>query len=163
MIIDRKNTDITTYDYGIIGHQVNCCGKMNSGVAKAIRQKWPVVYDKYKEFTTNKKPSSLLGECQIVPINDNLIVCNIFGQQNYGYMGGKYTDLEALEKGLTCMYQYAIDNVLPIYIPKIGAGRGGADWNTEVLPIIQKLDNTGPALIPIFICHFDENPSFWKR
>ena len=30
-----------------ICHQVNCQGKMNSGVAKAIRDKWPEVYIQY--------------------------------------------------------------------------------------------------------------------
>lgn len=35
-LLDAKN--------GIICHQVNCQGKMNSGVAKAIREKYPRVY-----------------------------------------------------------------------------------------------------------------------
>ena len=30
-----------------ICHQVNCQGKMNSGVAKIIRDKWPEVYTQY--------------------------------------------------------------------------------------------------------------------
>ena len=34
----------------IICHQVNCQGKMNSGIAKQIREKWPVVYKKYSEL-----------------------------------------------------------------------------------------------------------------
>mgnify|MGYP002509055859 FL=1 len=38
----------TNCDY--ICHQVNCRGKMNSGVAKAIREKWPIVYDKYVDW-----------------------------------------------------------------------------------------------------------------
>ena len=31
----------------IIAHQVNCQKKMNSGVAKAIREEWPNVFDRY--------------------------------------------------------------------------------------------------------------------
>ena len=31
----------------VIAHQVNCQKKMNSGVAKAIREKYPEVYEKY--------------------------------------------------------------------------------------------------------------------
>ena len=34
----------------IIIHQVNCQGAMNSGVAKAIREKWPIVFDKYSKL-----------------------------------------------------------------------------------------------------------------
>ena len=34
-------------DCDYICHQVNCQGKMNSGIAKSIRDKWPVVYNNY--------------------------------------------------------------------------------------------------------------------
>ena len=34
-------------DATVICHQVNCQGKMNSGVAKAIRNKYPRVYEEY--------------------------------------------------------------------------------------------------------------------
>ena len=39
--------DITESNCDIICHQVNCRGAMNSGVAKAIREKWPEVYEQY--------------------------------------------------------------------------------------------------------------------
>lgn len=39
--------DITKSDCKYICHQVNCRCKMGSGVAKAIRTKWPVVYTEY--------------------------------------------------------------------------------------------------------------------
>lgn len=42
--------DITTVNWGIIAHGVNCRGRMSSGVAAAIRSKWPIVYDKYREM-----------------------------------------------------------------------------------------------------------------
>ena len=31
----------------IIAHQTNCSGSMNSGVAKAIKEKYPRVYEQY--------------------------------------------------------------------------------------------------------------------
>lgn len=40
--IEGNLLDSTT---DIICHQVNCQGKMSSGVAKAIREKYPKVYD----------------------------------------------------------------------------------------------------------------------
>ena len=42
--------DITKSNCDIICHQVNCQGKMNSGVAKAIRAKWPKVYEESCEI-----------------------------------------------------------------------------------------------------------------
>ena len=40
--------DITKSNADYICHQVNCQGVMGSGVAKAIRDKWPQVYEEYK-------------------------------------------------------------------------------------------------------------------
>lgn len=70
----------------VICHQVNCQGAMNSGVAKAIREKWPVVYKAYREkfqemedkivklcgsFESQMDVSEvLLGDAQVVGIGD---------------------------------------------------------------------------------------------
>ena len=40
----------------IIAHQVNCQRKMNSGVAKAIREKYPIVFDIYQETKRQYPP-----------------------------------------------------------------------------------------------------------
>ena len=47
--MDFIQKDITTERHGLIIHGVNCQGVMGSGVALAIRNKWPVVYDEYKK------------------------------------------------------------------------------------------------------------------
>ena len=39
--------DLLEGDSKIIVHQVNCMGEMNSGVAKAIRNKYPEVFEQY--------------------------------------------------------------------------------------------------------------------
>ena len=55
--------DVTKSDCDIICHQVNCQGVMNSGVAKAIREKWPEVYDNYKLWYDKEDDKvNLLGE-----------------------------------------------------------------------------------------------------
>ena len=66
-----------------ICHQVNCQGKMNSGIAKSIREKWPVVYANYMAKYFNMLPELLLGDIQIVGLWDmrqkkNLVIhCTI--------------------------------------------------------------------------------------
>ena len=47
--IEIKIGDITNSKANYICHQVNCQGAMNSGVAKAIREKWPRVYKAYSD------------------------------------------------------------------------------------------------------------------
>ena len=88
----------TNCDY--ICHQVNCMGKMNSGVAKAMREKWPVVFKEYEELCESwhawayahhtQEPeqhaaSAMLGRVQLVQVKENQIVINLFGQGTFGY------------------------------------------------------------------------------
>lgn len=42
--------DITTATRGIVVHGVNCQGVMGSGVALAIRTKWPQIFESYKKI-----------------------------------------------------------------------------------------------------------------
>ena len=64
----------------VICHQVNCCGVMGAGLAKQIRDKWPVVFDEYKKICGTDR----LGDSQTVQVAPQLYVANLFGQLNYG-------------------------------------------------------------------------------
>lgn len=114
----------------LICHQVNCQGVMGSGVAKAIRDKWPEVYDRYVAYTHTYQGGDLLGSILIVPIgNAKGGVINMFSQNNYGYDGSRYTSYDAF---YTCLEKIR-DNVsrhCSIAFPyKIGSDRGGASWD----------------------------------
>jgi len=64
----------------IIVHQVNCQGVMGSGVAKAIRDKYPQAYQAYRSMQESYTvKSSLLGQAQIVSTNEHAII-NLFSQ-----------------------------------------------------------------------------------
>lgn len=131
----------------IICHQVNCQGKMNSGVAKQIREKYPNVYEQYKKaFTQVSNSSSLLGHAQGVLVDGNKrIIFNLFAQNNYGYDGKQYTDVQALEncfedlvsqvKKLEVLHKCTFRIAIPY---KIGCVRGGAKWD-EVYSIIEEV------------------------
>ena len=127
-------------------HQVNCQGKMNSGIAKAIREKWPVVYDAYQDWqmsydawahslaTSEDRRNELLGIVMLgrvlqTPVSENQTVLNLAAQLNYGYDGRRYTSYDAF---WMCLGQ--IKKVVPkgssIGFPDhIGCCRGGANWN----------------------------------
>ncbi len=116
--------DVTTHR-GIIVHQVNCQGVMGSGVAKAIRDKWPIVFEKYKAVASPK----CLGRTQFVQVGDETIVANLFGQNFYGRDGKQYTDYEAFRKGLQELRKKAEHYNYPIALPYlIGCGLGGGNW-----------------------------------
>lgn len=139
LMITTLNKDITTVTRGIVAHGVNCQGAMGSGVALAIKNKWPKIYEEYKKLPMGK---AMLGTAQLVPINDDdtLFVANCFTQVFYG-TSGRFADPDAIERSLHLVYRWADYYNLPVFLPKIGALRGGLDWETEVFPIIQQLDS----------------------
>lgn len=118
-----------------IAHQVNCQGKMGSGVAKAIRDKYPKVYETYLSTCThnlnrNHHPSMLGGEVDFVKIDDNREVVNLYSQINYGYDGKRYTNYALLALALDKMF-FLLDEAGDgeVAIPyKMGCDRGGANW-----------------------------------
>lgn len=122
--------DILTIDKGYICHCVNCQGVMGSGIAKSIRDKWPVVYKEYKEVFKYNQDFQLLGFVQYVKVAADLYVTNIFGQLYYGNDGARYGDYSALViacKDLARNYLFEE----PCYFPyKFMSDRAGCDWDT---------------------------------
>lgn len=111
-----------------ICHQVNCQGAMRSGIAKSIREKWPIVFDLYHRkcaFTDN-----LLGDIQIVKVNTfPQYVINMFSQEYYGYDGKRYTSYDAFWNCLNLIKQQVPKDKVIGFPYKIGCVRGGANWS----------------------------------
>ena len=128
-----------------ICHQVNCQGRMASGIARQIRDRWPVVYEQYMAGINERRQKveelcgqwesqidvseTLLGHGQNIPVSDNLTVINMFSQQYYGYDGKKYTSYDAF---WDCLQGIAltVPKGSKIGFPeRIGCGLGGANWD----------------------------------
>ena len=131
MEIKYFDGDVLTSTAPIIMHQVNCKGVMNSGIAKAIKEKWPIVENEYKKFHTALTTDVLLGTTQFVKIGADRYVANMFAQERYGYNGLKYTSYDAIDKCLRSVARNAengeINRVAMPY--KMSSDRGGADWD----------------------------------
>ena len=117
----------------IIAHQVNCQKKMNSGVAKAIREEWSIVFDRYSQ--TNPQ----LGLVDFIHITDKNkgehYIANMYSQDMYGYDGQQYTNYDAFRtccKSIVneCKLTKCMGQKLSVAMPyKIASDRGGADWD----------------------------------
>lgn len=117
-------------DLDVVCHQVNCQGKMNSGIAKSIREKYPQVYKDYNMLCTITQPEKLLGQVQPVIIDDGkLIVVNMFSQLNYGYDGRRYTSYDAIWSCFNRIHQYMPKDKKIGFPARIGCVRGGANWD----------------------------------
>lgn len=122
----------------IIVQSVNAQGVMGSGLAKAIREKYPMVYDHYQ--TEHELGLLELGYTSYVEVEPNKFVANIVGQEFYGRDGKQYTNYNALHSGMEDVKMMAKALNVEVVIPyKIGCGLGGGDWNGIVLPMIEEI------------------------
>ena len=146
-----------------ICHQVNCQGRMGSGIAKQIRERWPVVYKNYMakiyavdEFVSKtyggyeNGPNTseiLLGDIQIVGLWEDYYatdfhqsVINMFAQQYYGYDGKRYTSYDAFWNCLNLIKQTVPKGSTIGFPDHIGCGLGGANWEV-ILTMIKEVLN----------------------
>jgi hypothetical protein len=117
---------------------------MGSGIAKQIKDRWPVVYDAYIGAYKDREDEilrncggfehmpdvseTLLGYLQKVPVNEEQVVINMFAQQYYGYDGKRYTSYDAFWACLGGIRD-SVPKGSKIGFPyKIGCGLGGANW-----------------------------------
>lgn len=137
--------DLLETPFEVIAHQVNCQGKMNSGVAKQIREKYPHIYSAYIDALEQNGADFMFSKSQVI-WEDTHTIWNIFSQYNYGYDGKQYTSYAALYSAFKeAILNYRdgdINNIkqISIAIPyKIGCDRGGGDWDV-VKRILEKIE-----------------------
>lgn len=103
---------------------------MGAGLAKGIRNRFPLVYKEYMKLYNDG--GLKLGKIQIVPVEARLSIINMMAQDRYG-RHRRYTDYKAFRnclkeiKKFMNRYDYPDDK---LYFPyKIGCNLAGGDWN----------------------------------
>lgn len=137
----QKNFKI---DY--IVHQVNCQGKMGSGVAKRIKEEYPIVYKEYLKKCAAATPQDVYTTIQIIPLSKKEVTldwephcCNFFSQFDYGYDGKRYTSYDAFWICLNRLKSCVPKGKSIAFPAKIGCGLGGANWAIILQMIIEVL------------------------
>ena len=113
----------------VICHQVNCQGVMGSGVAKAIREKWPDVYRLYKIRCHDRDSEDLLGSVCWAENGQLQMIANMFAQNLYGYDGNRYTSYDAFYMCLENIRDTIPEHMSIAFPYKIASDRGGASWD----------------------------------
>lgn len=127
----------------ILIHQVNCQGKMNSGIAKQIREAYPQHYEDYTRLCEGFTSIGLFGR-YVDTVVDGRKIVGVFGQDKFGYDGGQYTSYAALTVGISNTLELAFIGD-KIAVPKgIGCGLGGADWSVveSILEDLEEIHST---------------------
>lgn len=174
--------DLLCNTRGVIVHGCNAQGVMGSGVAAGIRARFPEAYRVYREeYLSTAKPSVNggfrrgeililsstdshcrleLGTITFAKVMPELWIVNGVTQDFYGRSGGVYVDYDAVkqvfEKTVELMESLDPNGVakLPLLFPKIGALRGGGDWERIKTIIIE----TVPAHRPMQLFVVDVEP-----
>ena len=164
-MIKIVNGDLLQANVPLIAHQTNCLGVMGAGIAKAIKNKWNLVYTQYANFCKLLKYSKkLLGKCQVCITGDKPInlVANLFGEYSFTESVAPYenrhTDYDALKKTLLDLKDFCKNNeITEIGIPyKLGCGLAGGDLDGVVYPVLQELFEKDPE-ITIYIYKLCKN------
>lgn len=143
--IIHKNGDALNGSELFFAHGCNNQGVMGAGIAKQVKQQFPLVYKKYVEFYNNY--GLTLGDVVLVEEN-NKVFFNIITQTLSD--SKRRLSYDAIYDGFVWIDNYMKKLDIPekdkqVAMPQIGAGLGGGNWNI----ISQIIDETSINYIPV--------------
>jgi O-acetyl-ADP-ribose deacetylase (regulator of RNase III) len=141
-----------------LGHNCNCRKIMGSGIALALKNKWPEVYQ--ADLDWDVEPRYRLGNITLAEIDaddlliDTKTIFNLYGQETYGY--GRMVNYEAIYTALEAMKNYCLQNgISKVGFPYLMASdRAGGAW-----PVIEAMIQdvfTPDNQFEVTIVEFDE-------
>jgi len=145
MKIEYRKGDLLTTEVQHILHGCNRRGVMGSGVAKAIRDKYPQAYTDYNDVYNSCGLE--LGTIVVSVQDDGTVMHNAITQNNYGRDASKvYVSYWAIAEVFRKLDSW---NIGEIAMPAIGAGLANGDWNVISAIIENTLVNTRPVVYVI--------------
>lgn len=126
--------DLMMIDKGIICHQVNIDGKIGAGLALQIKNKYPFVYECYKQMCQGISDKKLLlGKAQLVNVGTHYFtIVNVFAQSLYDECGNhRKTDYNAVDRAMEYLRGYILSHNPDrrVFFPDLmGCGFGGGSW-----------------------------------
>jgi len=161
MTITYRHADATKAPERLFLHGCNARGEMGSGIAKAVRDKWPLTYRVYRmvwqDLRDQGEPHLPLGEVywtvemmdgsndtplyhwRILNRPDTLIVANCITQLDYGRDPHRvYVDYDAVAKCLAKINALAfLYGISAIAMPRIGCGLANGSWS-RIEPLVRE-------------------------
>jgi O-acetyl-ADP-ribose deacetylase (regulator of RNase III) len=134
MNIIRHTGNLLAVSRGIIVHGCNAQGAMGAGVARLVRDQFPLAYQVYR----NQFESQGLEVGEIIPatVAPDLIIVNAITQK---FTGTDRVQVDYL--GLSACFDkvalLARESSLEVHFPLIGCGLAGGSWD-EVAPRIER-------------------------
>jgi O-acetyl-ADP-ribose deacetylase (regulator of RNase III) len=140
MQIEYVKGDLLQTNIRHIMHGCNSHGVMGSGVAKAIRDKYPQAFRDYNDTYNNYGLE--LGNIVVSVQDDGKVIHNAITQKDYGRDPSRvYVSYWAIAESFRKINQWGISEIA---IPKIGAGLANGDWRVIEAIIKNTLTTTKP-------------------
>lgn len=163
MDIIYKHGDITRAIEPYIIHGCNAQGRMGSGVAKALMDKYPIVRSKYiVEHAHWPKDKPFLGSVHVVDTGGAHTIFNAITQEFFGYDGKLYASYGAIELCMNALNKAmrtieANRGETPhVAMPLLGCGLAGGNWSVvsgiiercsrNFQPVVYTLDGVIPGV-----------------
>ena len=128
----------------VIVNTVNTVGVMGKGIALAFKQRYPRMFERYREVC--EKHQLTIGKLMLVYEPDHWIM--LFPTKENWRNPSK---LEYIEKGLMKFVNtYSDKNIRSIAFPRLGCGNGALSWD-EVKPLMEKYLKDLPIDIYIYL------------
>lgn len=142
--IQTKIGNLMNVTAGHIVHGCNAQGVMGSGVALAVKRKFPGAYEDYRQHFEDNDLE--LGNAYPYGASEQLIIWNAITQSSFGG-GVRQVSYDAIQ---TCFEEinstiksgfFSLEDIPnEVHIPMIGAARGGGNWEIIREIIEQTMD-----------------------
>jgi len=133
-----KGDLLDAFDRGevdIIGHVVNCQSVMGSGIALAIKNRYPNVYKRYLDSFPEALKEGVTKDLMLGHVEVIDGVANMYAQFKYG-ADKRHLNYGAISQCLSSLAMYGDKSYIFGFPYKMGCDRAGGDWSV-VLEMIE--------------------------
>lgn len=148
MIEHRQGDLLSQPDINVIVQQCNCFNTMKSGLALAIKTKYPEAEE--ADAKTSEGDSSKLGAFSFAKTKDGKTIINLYSQFDYGGNDKRYTNYEAFYMGMESIHAQVLDSKksLIVGVPKyIGCGLANGSWGVIEAMLIDIFGDSKAKLV----------------
>jgi O-acetyl-ADP-ribose deacetylase (regulator of RNase III) len=135
------------YQAEAFAHGCNCQGAMGAGIAVGFKQRYPDMYQEYRQRCKAEPRQFSLGDVFLWQECDQPAVFNLATQGGYWQARASY---QAIEAALRSMKELAdAHNIRSIAMPRIGVGYGGLSWK-KVCTVVEKVFSDWPGTLIVY-------------
>jgi len=148
-MIHEVTGDILLSKAHAIAHGVAPNDHFDSGLALALRERWPAMAKDFRHYAHQEHPTA--GGCWFWGGAGGVRIFNLMTQDGefaHGARPGKASLSNVAHALANLRKQLATEKIESLAVPRLATGVGGLDWK-DVLPLVKQ--HLGDAGIPVYV------------